>query len=341
MNKPEGDAPPGWYEVPGERNSERFWDGKDWTSDTRRLEWVATTEIDATVRTLGRFFFRNPIKSDWAFIAYLVVVGLSMFTSIKQDYDNGFRFPTLIQISVLALTSVWVYLLFLIILIPRRVIDKRRGLLLPIQVVDSSPNLPTEKKSYKAIYIVAGIGAFFLILVLTSLNNSGKSDGDKYFEIEQGISAVIKDWNVAATPISQAIQSISNGTMGAAEARQIAGEASTQFALISNRLEDACSLIPEYDINAPGRDGAFAKSYDALHVTCDLLPQESTEILLLVGEQISEGGTQANIDYHSNQIALIIEKRRNAIVESIDALVPYLSEAQKNNVDRLRAVLTN
>jgi hypothetical protein len=340
MNKPEGEAPAGWYEVPGERNSERYWDGKDWTSDTRRLEWVPTTDSVKTVRTLGRFLFRNPITSDWAFIAFVVLVGYAMIKGINQDYDLGFRFPLVIQFLALIVTLIWVYILFLFVLIPRRIIDKRRGVLLPTNTADKGENLPPVKKAKKAIYIIAGLGALTL-LSLISLNTSGKSDGDKYFEIEQEISAVIKDWNVAATPISQAIRSISDGTMGAAEGRQIAGEASTQFALINNRLDDACSLIPEYDVNADGREGAFAKTYDALQVTCDLLPQESTEILLLVAEQVSEGGTQANIDYHSNQIALIIEKRRKAILDSIDALMPYLSEAQKANMDRMRAVLTN
>jgi hypothetical protein len=342
MNMPEGEAPAGWYEVPGERNSERYWDGKNWTSETRRLEWVPTaTDSNGTVRTLGRFFFRNPITSDWAFIAYVVVVGLTMFTAVKQDYDNGFSFPVILQIPVLALLGVWVYILFLLILIPRRFMDKRRGVLFPTAKVESIESPAPGKKSYKAVYIVGGIGAFFLILAMTSLNNSGKSDGDKYFEIEQEISAVVKDWNVAATPISEAIRSISDGTMSAAEGRQIAGEASTQFAIINNRLDDACSLIPEYDLNADGREGAFAKSYDALQVTCDLLPQESTEILLLVGEQVSLDGTQAKIDYHVNEIAIIIEKRKKAIIDSIDALMPYLSDAQKDNIERLRTVLNN
>lgn len=66
------------------------------------------------------------------------------------------------------------------------------------------------------------------------------------------------------------------------------------------------------------------------------MPQESIEILALVNAQISPIGTQADIDYHQNEIAVIIEKRRTAMFESLDAMEPYLSEAQKAATQRLR-----
>jgi hypothetical protein len=191
----------------------------------------------------------------------------------------------------------------------------------------------------KKPFICVGAAVIVLVLIQSTIGNSS-SEGDRYFEIEKSISAVVKDWNVAATPVSEAVLGISDGSMGRAEAMGIAGQASSEFAVITNRLEDECESIPEYDINAPGEDGAFAKAYDALQVTCDLLPQESTEVLLLIAEQVSPIGTQANIDYHSNEIALIIEKRRKALLDSLDAMVPYLSEAQRANAERMRVVLT-
>ena len=148
----------------------------------------------------------------------------------------------------------------------------------------------------KKLFLFVGAAVLVLILI-RSINGNSSSTGDRFFELEQSISAVVKDWN-------------------------------------------ACSNIPEYDVNATGIDGAFAKSYDALQVTCDLLPQESTEALLLINEQISPIGTQANIDYHSSQIALIIEKRRKASLDSLDAMMPYLSKAQKENAERMRMELT-
>lgn len=344
MKKPDGEAPAGWYEVLGERNSERFWDGTNWTSETRKADFVSqgsepiVNASDNQKLTLGKFLFRNPVTSDWAFILYVVLVGLSSFSSIKQDVDRGLSIPIYVQLVGVMVTALWVYIISLLILVPRRIRDKRRGLLRDLSSQDALENRVGWKLSRKTFYIL--IAALVIIVVSFSfVNSSGKTDGDKYFEIEQRISAVVKDWNVAATPTSEAIRAISAGTMGAAEARRIAGDASSKFAIISNRLEEACSEIPAYDINANGQEGAIAKSYDALQVTCDLLPQESTEILLLINAQISPIATQATVDYHSNEIAKIITKRKDAIVAGLESLYPYMSDAQKANAERLKSAL--
>ncbi len=343
MDKPGNDAPAGWYEVPGERNSERYWDGTNWTAQTRKAEnpQISEDSNDSKIEvTLGKFLFRNPITSDWAFITYLVILGFTMFSSIKQDYGNGSSLPYILVIPEIAVTGIWIYILFLVVLIPRRMKDKRRGMLAPIPSEKSDSLLESKVKSKKAVVIAVSVFALIgASLVIGKSSNSNA--GDEYFEVEQRISSVVKEWNVAATPISQAVMAISQGTMGAAEAIRISGEASTQFALISNKLTDACQTIPEYEIDAPGIEGAMAKAYEALQVTCDLLPQESTEILLLVREQISPAGSQAKIDYHSNQISQIISKRKTAVLESLDAMYPYLTDAQKQNADRLRTGISN
>jgi hypothetical protein len=174
------------------------------------------------------------------------------------------------------------------------------------------------------------------IIVLSNSKSLNQNEGDKYFEIEQRISKVIGEWNVAATPIYEAVQLISNGQMDAAQARQIASDTSSKFAVIHNKLYDECSSIPMYDLNSTGFEFAIAKAYEAIKVSCDLLPQESVEILSLVTAQISETGTQSDIDYHQTQIAIIVEKRRTAMLESLDAMEPFLNEAQKQTFQRLR-----
>jgi len=211
----------------------------------------------------------------------------------------------------------------------------------PDTTPDSTPEISEFKKPIRVWQVILPIMlGILLISIAYNLLFPRSSEGDRYFEIEQNISSVVKDWNIAASPISEAIRGISDGSTGSAEARGIAGEASSRFAVITNRLDDACASIPKYDVNASGQEGAFAKSYDALQVTCDLLPQESTELLLLVAEQISPIGNQAKIDYHANQISLIVEKRRKAVLDSLDAMMPYLSDAQKANAERMRAGLT-
>jgi hypothetical protein len=343
MKKPDDFIGAEWFEDPEVDGQERYWNGKFWSKHIRLIGDLGPHVVPDGQKSLGLFLFRNPIMSDGVFIAFLIVLAITAIY-LAEDFMNSFEniYAILMLIPAIALTIIWIYILFLLILIPRRIIDKKNGLNKHprnSQIVEVG--LESKTNQSKKAFLTVGAVSMIAILLFAFQSANSKTDGDRYFEIEQSISAVVKDWNVAATPISQAIRSISDGMMGAAEGRRIAGEASSQFAVISNRLDEACEAIPEYDVNATGREGAFAKSYDALQVTCDLLPQESTEVLLLVREQVSEEGTQENIDYHANQIAIIIEKRRKAILESIDALMPYLSDAQKANIERIRPLLTD
>jgi hypothetical protein len=75
--------------------------------------------------------------------------------------------------------------------------------------------------------------------------------------------------------------------------------------------------------------------YEALKVSCDLVPQESVEVLLLVNEQISPIGTQAKIDYHAQQIQDLIGKRKQALLIAIEAMQPYLNDVERETLRRL------
>ena len=298
-----------------------------------------------------KFLFDNPVTKDWLFWVFVTLVALNGVSAIQRVNESGgvnTSTFSLLSGSIDALFVIFSTYIFVIpIYLVRRFIRKKNKVVAesaeePSQVENDNTQVESSgipKIKSKKPFIFIGVAVVVLALIQSTIGNSS-SEGDRYFEIEQSISAVVKDWNVAVTPLSEAMISITDGSMGAAEARAIAGRASSEFAVITNRLEDACGSIPEYDINAPGEDGAFAKAYDALQVTCDLLPQESTEALLLINEQISPIGTQANIDYHSNEIAIIVEKKRKAILDSLDAMMPFLSEAQKANAERMRAALT-
>lgn len=298
-----------------------------------------------------KFLFDNPVTKDWLFWVFVALATLSAVGAIQRVNESGgvnTSTFSLLSGTIDALVVIFsTYLLVIPIYLVRKFVRKRNRLeaetLEEDSPVDNDDNevessSPTRFRSKKSIILV---GAVVIVLgLLRFASGNSANEGDRYFEIEQSISAVVKDWNVAATPVSEAIRGISDGSVGTAEARGIVGEASSKFAVITNRLDDACVSIPSYDVNASGKEGAFAKSYDALQVTCDLLPQESTELILLVSEQISPVGTQAKIDYHANQISLIVEKRRKAVLDSLDAMKPYLSDAQKANVERMRTVLT-
>jgi hypothetical protein len=299
-----------------------------------------------------KFLFDNPVTRDWLFWLFVAFASLNGIGSIQRvNQSGGVNTSTLSLVSgsIDALFGVFSsYILIVPIYFVRKYIRKRKNLENPSSEEQSSMNveateaLPDTKTTKSKRMPALIIGALVLVVAIVRFSSGNSaSEGDKYFEIEQSISAVVKDWNLAATPVSQAVRGISDGTMGSQDALIIVTRASSQFAVISNRLDDACGTIPTYDVNASGQEGAFAKSYDALQVTCDLLPQESTELLLLVNEQISPVGTQAKIDYHANQISLIVQKRKKAILDSFDAMMPYLSDAQKANIDRMRSVLSN
>lgn len=298
-----------------------------------------------------KFLFDKPVANDWLFWIFVVLASLSGIGALQRvNESGGINTSTFSVISgtIDGLVVVFsTYILVIPIYLIRKFVRKRNrvGLepesQLDSQQMEENPTLASgiQNKKSKNYIIFFAIGILAFAASQFVVRNS-PSEGDKYFKIEQKISAVVKDWNIAVTPLSEAISEISAGSMGAAEARGVLGQASSRFAVITNQLEDACKDIPSYDVNAPGEDGAIAKSYDALQVTCDLLPQQSTEILLLVNEQISPLGSQANIDYHANQISILADKRKKAVIDSLDALMPYLSEAQKANASRLRGALT-
>jgi hypothetical protein len=344
MKKPDGKAEAGWYDAPEIDGYLQYWNGKFWTKKKQIKDGFEDLEIPSDYE-LGIFLFRRPIMSDGIFIIYLIIAGITLAYLVVDylEFTSGFT-TVLLLIPAFTITLIWIYIIFLLVLIPRRIFDKKKGITKSGASNKRSINLDNNpsvlevknKSRNNYLFVISIIVIVFLIVIFFNSKPLNRNEGDKYFEVEQRISKVIGEWNVAATPISEAMQSITNGDMDAAQARQIIGDTSSKFAVIHNKLDDECSTIPKYDLNSTGFEFASAKAYDALKVTCDLLPQESIEIISLVNAQISETGTQADIDYHQNEIAIIIEKRRTAMLESLDAMEPYLNEAQKQTFQRLR-----
>ena len=344
MKKPDGKAEAGWYDAPEIDGYLQYWNGKFWTKKKQIKDGFEDLEIPPGYE-LGIFLFRSPIMSDGIFITFLIIAGIFLAYLVVDylEFTSGFT-TVLLLIPAFIVTLIPIYIIFLLVLIPRRLFDKKRGITKSVASNKRNTNLDnnssiTEVKNKNRINYLFAISAVVIVILIAVFFNPkslNQNEGDKYFEVEQRISKVVVEWNVAATPISEAMQLITNGEMDAAQARQIIGDTSSKFAVIHNKLDDECSTIPEYDLNSTGFEFASAKAYDALKVTCDLLPQESIEILSLVNAQISPTGTQTQIDYHSNQISIIIEKRRRAMLESLDAFEPYLTEAQKEAFDRLR-----
>ena len=317
----------------------------------KRVDFESETKESVQMRQT-KYLFDSPVKRDWLFWVFCFFLLVNAVNALQRVSNSGgidlspvSAFSGSIDAAIQVLIA-WVMILPIYLI--RKMIRKRKNKdvaeieprldnpeIQDSELVDSEHLNKRKKRAILSISIVA--------VIIWAFAFSGEDtdlEANEYFEVQQLISAQVKEWNVAATPISQVVFGISNGTVSEVEARRVAGEASSNFAIIHNDLRDACASIPEYDKNASGRDGAIALSYDALQVTCDLLPQESIEILALVAAQLSPISTQADLDYHSNQIASLIERRRLAISKSIVALEPFATQAEKEQLARLKVMLS-
>ncbi len=316
----------------------------------KRVDCEAETRKSGQMKKT-KYLFDSPVMRDWLFWVFCLFLLANAVNALQRvSNSGGINFSPVSAISGTIDAAVQVLITWVMILpiyLIRKSIRKRKNKdYVEIELQQDTPEMHdselvvSDHRNKKKKRVILSIS--LMVIIIWSFVFSGKNtdyDADKYFEVQQLISAQVKEWNVAATPISQLVIRISNGTVGEAEARRVAGEASSNFALIHNDLRDACTNIPDYDVNSPGRDGAIALSYDALQVTCDLLPQESIEILALVAAQLSPISTQADLDYHSNQIASLIERRRLAVSKSIDALEPFATQAEKDQLARLKVML--
>ncbi|TSA58563.1 MAG: DUF2510 domain-containing protein [Methylophilaceae bacterium] len=345
MKKPEGTAEPGWYDEPETPGMEQYWNGKYWSKHKRELGEIGPEVFPHDQKFLHKSLFRLPLEKDYVFAAYIIISALSIFSSIKQDIDSNTRLPLFITFFGSLFLFAWVYLLFLIILIPRRVMDKKKGMTHKSYIASGEASRKKIKgfkeldTNSKIIILACGIFIVIGFVYYSSTKSSLASESNRYYETEQKISAVVKDWNVAATPISMASIKITNGTMGVDEARLIALEFNSASIQIHQRLKKECDTIPSFNRDAEGEQGAVGKAYFALQVTCEGIPKESSEVLALIREQISPNWTQARLDYHNNQLAEIINNRKSALLESLDALEPYASSSQKEEANRLRKLL--
>ena len=345
MKKPEGIADPGWYDAPETPDMEQYWNGKYWSKYKREVGDIGPEVFPHNQRFLHKSLFKLPLEKDYVFAAYVVLTGFAILSAIKQDLDSKTNLPIFITfIASLAIVA-WTYLLFLFILIPRRIIDKKKGM--THKLFTSSFEVSGRKirglkeidTNSKIVISACGILTLAGFIYFGSTSDDLAAEADRFYEIEQRISAVVKDWNVAATPISMASLKITSGAMGVDEAKLAALEFNSATIQIHERLKKECEAIPSFNKDAEGEEGAVGKAYYALQVTCEGIPKESSEVLALIREQISPFGTQAKLDYHSNQIAEIINDRKSALLESLDALEPYSSSAQKEEANRLRELL--
>lgn len=340
MRKPEGKAEAGWYDHPTENGYEKYWNGKFWTKKNRLIGEEGPIAIPPNQKYLGRLLFRYPIKSDGAFIAYLITVGIGVFVGLKQEdlSVNGLEIVIATLLGTLV-TIPWVYILFLIFLVPRRIIDKRRGVE-KFELVSNTGDQIQEngKESKRAVAVVGGILVISL-LIFSGIRATSKSEGDKFYEEQQRISAITAEWNQEAAKLVTLIQDITNGNVGIGQAQERAAVLNATLTPILTRLRDECSDVPNEPISGEGQERAILLSWKMLSVLCDVTPQQYIETLAVYKAQISETSTQSDIDYHVAQLKALGERKIAAAIEAIDAISPYATEGERESLKRLRAAL--
>ncbi len=340
MRKPEGNAEAGWYDHPTEDGYEKYWNGKFWSTKVRKFGEEGPLEIPADQKYLGRFLFRYPVKRDGAFIAYLGTVALGIFYGFSQEVSSGDGLAIVIVALLGALVTVpWVYILFLLFLIPRRFIDKKRGLQKFELVSNAGDEIQVNsKQSKRAVTVVGGILVISL-LIFSGIRATSKSEGDKFYEEQQRISAITAEWNQEAAKLVTLIQDISNGNVGIGEAQERAAVLNATLSPILTRLRDECSDVPNVPISGEGQERAILLSWKMLSVLCDVTPQQYIETIAVYKAQISETSTQADIEYHLAQLKALGERKIAAAIEAIDAISPYATEGERESLKRLRTTL--
>lgn len=340
MQKPEGKAEAGWYDHPTENGYEKYWNGKFWTTKYRLIGEEGPIAIPADQKYLGRLLFRYPIKSDGAFIAYLITVAIGIFYGFSQEISSGDGLAIIIVGFFGALVTVpWIYILFLVFLVPRRIIDKKRGLQKFELVSNAGDQVQVSaKESKRAVTVVGGLLVLSL-LIFSGFRATSKSEGDKFYEEQQRISAITAEWNQEAAKLVTLIQDISNGVVGVGEAQERAAVLNATLSPILTRLRDECSDVPIEPISGEGQERAILLSWKMLSVVCDVTPQQYIETLAVYKAQISETSTQADIDYHVAQLKALGERKIAAAIEAIDAISPYATAGERESLQRLRATL--
>ena len=340
MIKPLGKAEAGWYEHPEVDGYEKYWDGKSWSKYDRLVGEEGPIVFPANVKHLGEFLFRRPFGSDGAFIAYIIVSALSIISHLVQESKNNLNsFGQFAALTGSILIFIWVYIIFLIYLVPRRIVDKKRGLQKYIQESKINGDIKETGNKSKKVFAIVGVVVFLATFAFLGLKQVSKSDGDIWFEEEQRISAIMGEWNQGIAPFVTLIQEISSGQISIVEAQEKAAPLNSTAGRILIRLSDECSDVPNEPITGQGQERAFQLMWKMLRVACDVIPQQYTETLAIYKAQISATSTQEDIDYHVAQLAALGERKKSAAIEALDAMSPFATAGELENLKRMRALL--
>jgi hypothetical protein len=344
MKKPEGKADAGWYDAPEVEGYVQYWNGKFWTKYKQVKDGTENLEPLPAVQ-LGKFLFRNPIMNDGVFIAYAIVIGFASLYLISDYFEFSSGLTSLaILIPAIVITIIWIYILFLIVLIPRRIKDKKNSLVkgskIDYQKFISSPDENNSKKSRNKYLTVIVVLIFVLLIFITQSKSGFEKDADAFFNKQQEISSVLSDWNKESALLFGVIQKVSSGELDFASSVYSVNEINAKISPIMNALSEKCADVPAQSLDKTGELLAIALSWNMLKVTCDLVPLQRIEYLAIFDAQWSESANQSKIDYHVERLSDLAQQRKDAALQAVVEIEKYASGSQLEQVQSLIKLLS-
>jgi hypothetical protein len=345
MKKPEGKAAAGWYDAPKIEGYLQYWNGKYWTKHKQVKDGFEDIK-SIPKKSLGRFLFRHPIMEDGVFIAYLVISGIT-FVYLVIDY---FEFTSgltalLLIITGTLVTSIWIYVIFLLVLIPRRIFDRRKGLTKYSKGKDIKTEDTVDKPGFQSRKrYLAVIGTILVLALIALLSASSKNnferEADDFFNKQKEISVILNEWNKESSLLLGIIQKNSSGKFDYPEAMYALNDVTGRISPVLASLREECTDVPVKSLNQTGEDQAVALAWNMLKVTCDLVPLQFNEYLSIFDAQVSEDKTQADIDFHVQRLTDFGNQRKQAAMQAMNELEKYASGSQLEQIKSLKNLLS-
>jgi len=196
---------------------------------------------------------------------------------------------------------------------------------------------------YKNLKIVIP-SAVVLLLIASSLfgqNNKVSKYSDLFLEQERMISDDLQQWNIAALPISQVVQSLSDGSMSIPDAQNKVVTTMPELQKALRKLDSDCTKVQSEISGTSPEIQTINTMFNMLRVGCQTTAQETDLVLAIYKQQISGFGTQENISTLADKLTALNKQKNDAGVAALDAMKQYLSPDQLKRAGTLKGLLSN
>jgi hypothetical protein len=204
-------------------------------------------------------------------------------------------------------------------------------------------SLDSKKPWFKNLKIVIP-SVVVLLLIVSSLfgqNNKISKYSDLFLEQERMISDDLQQWNIAALPISQAVQSLSDGSTTIPDAQNKVVTAMPELKKALRQLDSDCPKVQKEVSGTSSDIQTINTMFNMLRVGCEATAQETDLVLAIYTQQISSRHTPELIISLANKLAEVQKRKSDASIAALDAMKQYLSPDQLKRVSTLKGLLSN